>query len=142
MDRAPSLHNRDATALRSALISALADLSAAKRLNAVNEASNAGTGDRAVVAALTQALLSDSNVNVRVAAAKALGIVAGSTALAEATVKSARVEASPFVQNALLTVASEHLSATNRASVIHELLNRHDIEPSIRIQAEQLAGSL
>ena len=134
-------HERESGALRSALVVALADLSAAKRLNAVNEAGSSGVGDRAVVAALTRALLTDSSVSVRVAAAKALGIVAGSAALIEASVKSARTETSPFVQNALLTTVADHLTAASRGPLIRELLARADLDPSIRLQAEQLAGS-
>lgn len=134
-------HQRDATALQSSLVAALTDLSAAKRLNAVNEVSNAGGGDRTVVAALTRALLTDSSVNVRVAAAKALGVVAGPEALANASALSVRTETSPFVQNAVLTVAAEHLPAASRAPLVRQLLTRTDLDPTIRIQAEQLAGS-
>lgn len=132
---------RETAALRSALVTALTDLSAAKRLNAINAAASSGSGDRAVVAALTQALLSDSSVSVRVAAAKALGVVAGSAALADAGAKSIRSEISPFVQNAVLTVAAEHLPAATRRPLIRALLSRDDLDPTIRAQAEQLAGS-
>jgi cytochrome b len=132
---------RDQGTLQSALATALTDLSAATRLNAVNEAAAAGTGNSAVITALTRALLTDSSVSVRVAAAKALGVVAGPDALINASAMSIRSETSPFVQNAVLTVAAQHLPAASRSPLIQQILAREDLDPSIRVQAEQLAGS-
>ena len=83
-------------------------------------------------------LLSDSNTNVRVAAAEALGRIADPAALRDAAEQSMPTEPSPFVQAALLTAAAR-LPAADRAALVAALLSRRDLDPIVRAEAEFLA---
>lgn len=127
-------HTDERTALRAALTTALADLSAARRLQAITRVGTEPVRDDAVIGALTQALLSDPNTNVRVAAAEALGRVASREALTDATARALASEASEFVQMALVQ-SSARLDLPARRQAVRPLLERNDIDPAIRREA-------
>jgi hypothetical protein len=130
---------RDRATLREELTTALQDLSAARRVQAIGAASSSPIGDSRIliVAALTESLLSDSSTNVRVAAAEALGRIADPVALRDAAEQSMPTERSPFVQAALLAAATR-LPLAERAALVTTLLTRHDLDPVVRAEAELL----
>ncbi|HEX3926674.1 MAG TPA: HEAT repeat domain-containing protein [Gemmatimonadales bacterium] len=127
-------HHAEVTALRAELNNALNDLSAARRLEAINTAGSSTIRDDRVVEVLTHALLTDPNTNVRVAAAEALGHVANARALTLAAERSFGRETSPFVQAVLLT-STERLSPEERGQVLVALLARRDLDPLVRAAA-------
>ena len=114
---------------------AVARLSVTSRYEWATAVADSGAGDSPVVAALTKALLSDSSTNVRVAAAEALGRIATPATLRTAAERSIRSDSSPFVQAALLG-AMTRLTAGDRATLIHILLSRPDLDPVVRAEAE------
>jgi hypothetical protein len=126
-------------ALRAELSRALATLPAPGRFEAVNNAGNSKLGDDSVVTALIHALLADSNTNVRVAAAAALGRIATPAALAEAARRSFGVERSPFVQTEMLR-SVQRLNAALRARIVGGFLGRRDLDSTVRLEAQQVRG--
>jgi HEAT repeats len=117
------------------LQTAVARLSVTSRYEWIAAVADSGAADSRIVAALTKALLSDSSTNVRVAAAEALGRIATPTALRDAATRSIRSDSSPFVQAALLG-AMTRLAPGDRATLIHILLSRPDLDPVVRSEAE------
>ncbi|HEY3933459.1 MAG TPA: HEAT repeat domain-containing protein [Gemmatimonadales bacterium] len=125
--------------LRAELTNALRNLPAPGRFEAVNQAGNSNLRDDRVVEALTHALLTDPNTNVRVAAADALGRVANAQSLADAARRSLGAERSPFVQSAMLQNL-QRLSGGERAQIVERFLGRRDLDPTVRSEAEQGGG--
>ena len=125
--------------LRAQLVDALNGASAPRRYEAINVAGKSTIRDQQVVDALTRALLTDPNTNVRVAAAEALGRVADSRSLVTAAAQSFGTERSPFVQTELLR-SIDRLDSAERKRVVAALLVRRDIDASVRVDAEKLAG--
>jgi HEAT repeat protein len=131
-------HQKETLRLQRQLTTALADLSAATRLQAINRATKAPAGDSIVAGALVNALLHDQNANVRVAAAEALAQLAPPRAIRLAAAQGLVTESSPFVQVALLDVVRP-LGAAERARVVRQLLARPDIDPIVRQAAARLS---
>jgi hypothetical protein len=133
-------HVAEVSQLRAQLMDALNGASAPRRFEAINVAGNSALRDQQVVDALTHALLTDPNTNVRVAAAEALGRVADSRSLAAAAERSFGREASPFVQTELLR-SIDRFDAAERRRIVSPLLGRRDIDASVRSDAARLSGS-
>jgi hypothetical protein len=133
-------HAAEVSQLRAQLIDALNGTSAPRRFEAINVAGNSNLRDQQVVDALTHALLTDPNTNVRVAAAEALGRVADSRSLIAAAEQSFGRERSPFVQTELLRSVNR-LGAEARRHAVAALLTRGDIDPSVRVDATAAFGS-
>lgn len=122
--------------LRAELVTALTMRPDPTRFQAITVIGNSRVSDDRITAALTTALLTDANVNVRVAAAEALGRIATPSALRSAAERSMRSDASPFVQAALLA-ATTRLPQKDRAAVLRALLARPDLDSVVRAEAEQ-----
>jgi hypothetical protein len=133
-------HISEVSQLRAQLIDALNGTSAPRRFEAINVAGNSSLRDQQVVDALTHALLTDPNTNVRVAAAEALGRVADLHSLAEAAERSFGREGSPFVQTELLR-SVDRLDPVERKRVVSALLSRRDIDASVRVDAARMSGT-
>ncbi len=133
-------HESEVSQLRAQLIDALNGTSAPRRFEAINVAANSDLRDQQVVDALTRALLTDPNTNVRVAAAEALGRVADLHSLAQAAERSFGREGSPFVQTELLR-SLDRLDPADRRRVVSALLMRRDIDASVRIDAARMSGT-
>ncbi len=151
--------DRRITMLEKELATALADLPAAGRFQAISAVGDSGMTDagivkelttslpadssaslRVAVAALTTSLLTDSSTNVRVAAAAALGRIATPAALRDAAARSIRSDSSPFVQAALLSVMAR-LAPADRTALLRALLARTDLDPVVRAEAEARSKS-
>lgn len=117
--------------LRGELSQTMQSLSAATRIQGVTVASDVGRQDDSVVKALTTALLTDSNTNVRVSAAEALGRIATPEAFERAAARSMRTDSSPFVQAALIQGAAALPLAAQRR-LFSQLLENPRLDSTLR----------
>ena len=129
----------EVVALRSELEAAMQDVSAARRLVAMNEIGQAKIGDSEVVALLTVVLLTDESPSVRMAAVEALSRGADQHSFATAVNQSLASESSALVQTALLR-SLDRLGPEDRSKMLAAFLTRTDIEPIVRADAKQLTS--
>lgn len=123
--------------LRVELEVAVADLSAAQRLIAVNATRSAGRPDDQLVAVLTRVLLTDRSPSVRIAAVEAVVEIGTPSQVASAITQGLSRESSPLVQSVLLSAASR-LDAAERARVLNGFITRTDLDPMIAGDARNL----
>ena len=129
-------HSEVAT-LKVELEAAMSDLSAAKRLVAVNATRSAGLPDAELVATLTQVMLTDESPSVRIAAIEAIAEFGSRSQLASAVNQGLSREPSALVQTALLG-AAERLDAAERSRSVAGFLTRAGLDPIVARDARTL----
>jgi HEAT repeat protein len=110
--------------------------SANERLEGVSYSTQLEAKDEKVLTALLQALGSDPNVNVRVAAVGALRRYADSTAVRKGLLQSLAKEDSPLVQMELIDLMVS-LREKDSIPVLEQILHKADLNPTVRQQAER-----
>jgi predicted kinase len=121
-------------ALRTELEAAILDVSAARRLVAMNSVTRAGVADGAMITTLTRLALFDESPSVRIAAIEAITAVASVSELATVVNQSLAKEHSALVQSVLLQ-ATSHLDAPERTRALDAFLSRRDLDPIVRADA-------
>lgn len=127
----------DVARLRAELEVAVADLSAAQRLIAVNATRSAGRPDDQLITVLTRVLLTDQSPSVRIAAVEAIVAIGSASQLASAVTQGLSREPSPLVQSVLLG-AAERLAPAERSRVMNGFVTRTDLDPVIVRDARRL----
>jgi hypothetical protein len=115
-------------------LSLLQQQSAGERLRGVDYSVRMRTMEPEVVSALIQAVNSDSNVNVRLAAIDALTRASGNPQVRQSMVQSLEGQESPMVQAALIDYL---VDARDRGAMgtLKQLADRGDLNPSVRQRA-------
>lgn len=98
------------------------------RLAAVLQAAQMPANDDRAIRALTEALLHDSNTNVRVAAAEALGRMATADVLRDAVERAITAPRSPFIDAALIS-ATDRLPEPHRTRLLRSLNSSTALQP-------------
>lgn len=127
----------EVASLRVELETAVAGLSAARRLVAVNATRSATMPDAQLVEVLTHVLLTDESPSVRIAAIEAIASFGTRSQLASAINQGLGRESSALVQSALLGVARK-LDAEERTRAVTGFVTRTDLDPVIVRDARSL----
>ena len=122
-------------------LSLLQQESASERLRGVDYTTGMRAMDSDVVSALIQAVKTDANVNVRLAAIDALTKVSGNAEVRRSLAGSLPSEESPMVQAALIDYV---VVARDRQAVgaLKEFSARADVNPQVRLRADSAVRQL
>ena len=122
-------------------LSLLQQESASERLRGVDYTTGMRAMDSDVVSALIQAVKTDANVNVRLAAVDALTKVSGNAEVRRSMASSLPSEDSPMVQAALIDYV---VAARDRQAVgaLKEFSARGDLNPLVRERADRAVREL
>ena len=110
--------------------------SATERLEGVSYSHNVPAQNEKVLAALLQALESDPNVNVRIAAVDALRQYSSSSLARQGMVKSLAQESSPLVQSELIELLVQW-QEKGSIPVLQKIKQNQNSDPTIVRQAEE-----
>ena len=122
-------------------LSLLQQQSASERLRGVDYSTRMPTMEPEVLSALMQAVNHDPSVNVRLAAIDALTKVSGNPQVRKSMAQSLNQQDSPMVQAALINYV---VDARDPAAmgVIRQLTTQPDLNPSVRLRADQAVKEL
>jgi hypothetical protein len=120
-------------------LSLMREQSATDRLRGIDYSERASSLDPEVVRALIEAVNSDPNVNVRLAAVDALGRAASDAAVRHSLAQSLGQQDSPMVQAALIDYLAGASDAT-AATAIRSFASRTDVDPVVRRHASEVTS--
>jgi hypothetical protein len=110
--------------------------SANERLEGVGYSYLVSAQDKKVLAALLQALETDPNVNVRVAAVGALRQYASDSTVRQGMLRTLAKEASPLVQIELIDLMVQW-GEKSSIPVLEKMRNNEEVDPTVRRQVEE-----
>lgn len=117
-------------------LSLLKENTASERLKGVDYSGRMSRLEPEVVAALVQAVTSDSNVNVRLAAIDALARASGDSKVRASLVNSLSTQDSPMVQAALIDYAID-AKDKQATGALRRLTAATQLDPTVRKRADQ-----
>lgn len=124
---------------RAVSLSLLEHPSASERLRGVSWSSQASTDER-IVEALLDSVRNDPNVNVRLVALEALARQVDSPRVRAGLIETLPNQESPMLQVALVEILNQQNG--NAADAIQELLDREDLDESVRERIQSLLQSV
>jgi hypothetical protein len=122
-------------------LSLLQQQSASERLRGVDYTSRMPAMEPGVISALVQAVQTDPNVNVRLAAIDALTKVSGDAGVRRSLAGSLAAQDSPMVQAALIDYAVESRDRS-AVDVLKVFQAREDLNPLVKQRADQAVRQL
>lgn len=126
----------EVTELKKTAIYTLPEISSSsERLRAVSYAGELDTPDENVIEAILYTLNSDSNVNVRMAAAYALAKFAYRPEVCDSLVSSLRIQTDPLLQITLINILAEH-EVKSAFRPVQEIITNKNTLKEVRIAAE------
>lgn len=118
------------------MLSLLAEESASDRIQAVSYAEEFSKPNPKIMQALVQTLNTDENLNVRLAAANAIGKFLNDPGVVESLVTSLRTQKEPLVQIALITILTDK-KESKAIEPIREIISNKETLPPVKEIAEQ-----
>lgn len=112
------------------------DVSAARRILAVNSAPLSGSFHKEIIDALVKTLNEDNNANVRLAALEALNRFRQEPAVRKALVGSLSVQKDPVVQITLIQVLVD-MKEKDALKSMHGIAESQDVIPAVRDEAHR-----
>jgi len=118
------------------MLNQLSQESASDRIQAVSYAEGFNKPNPKILQALMQTLNTDENLNVRLAAANAMGKFLNDPSVIESLIASLRTQKEPLVQIALITMLTEK-KETKAIEPIREIISNKETLPPVKEIAEQ-----
>lgn len=124
-----------------AMLSLMENQSASKRILGVNYIDEINKPDDAIVLALTERMLHDENINVRLTAVEALGRFSSSKSVKDAFITALGTEEDPAIQITIIHILVK-IQEKEVVNPMRKLLKKEETQPFVKQEIESLLPNI